>query len=127
MKRALVLICLASALLGACSAAHSSYAAKGTVTGRLVIDGGPSGVPPNRPVQGVVRFIGGHQPPVTVSTNAAGVFWVQLPPGRYDVSDRSPHILEESGGTSRQEWSASVPVTITEHHTTAITLTWFVP
>jgi hypothetical protein len=31
------------------------------------------------------------------------------------------------GGTSRQVWSASVPVSVAVHQTTAITLTMIVP
>jgi hypothetical protein len=129
VKRGRALICLVAVLLAACSAAHRSHPALRTaVTGRLVVEGGPSGLPAIRPIRGIVRFIGGHHLPVTVSTDAAGVFSVQLPPGRYQVSDRSPQMLEGSGiGTSHEVWSAPVPVTVKAHHITAITLTWFVP
>ncbi len=122
MKRALALMCLIAVLLVACSAAPHNHPALGAVTGRLVIEGGAGGAPPVRPIQGVVQFIGGRHLPVTVSTNVAGAFWVQLPVGRYQVSDRSPHVLGPGGA-----WSAAAPVTVTAHHTTAITLTLFVP
>jgi hypothetical protein len=32
-----------------------------------------------------------------------------------------------ASGTSRPEWSTPVPVTVTEHHTTTITLASIVP
>jgi hypothetical protein len=130
MKRARALTCLAAALLAAaCSTAHAPPL--GAVTGRLVLEGGPLGPrgrqPGTRAIPGTVKFTGVHQP-VTVRTNSAGVFSVQLPAGRYQVTDRSPRLLEiGANGTSRQEWSAPVAVTVTAHHTTTITLTSIVP
>jgi hypothetical protein len=127
VKRAGALICLAATLLAACSAAHGSDRALGTVTGKLVIEGGPGGLPHIRRIQGVVRFVGRGHVLVAARTNAVGVFRVRLPIGRYQVSGRSPHILEGSDGTSHQVWSASVPVIVTARHTSKITLTWYVP
>jgi hypothetical protein len=130
MKRAQALTCLAAVLLAAaCSTAHAPPL--GTVTGRLVLEGGPLGPggqqPGTRAIPGTVKFTGAGQP-VTVRTNSAGVFSVQLPAGRYQVADRSPRLLETgANGTSRQEWSAPVAVTVTAHHTTTITLTSIVP
>ena len=132
MKHAQALICLAAVLLpAACSAAHSA-SSPGTVNGRLVLEGGPLGPggqqPGTRPIPGTVRFADGHHRPVTVRTTSAGAFSVQLPAGRYQVSDRSPRVLlVNADGTSSQEWSTPVPVTITAHHTTTITLTIIVP
>lgn len=92
-----------------------------------MVEGAPSGLPHIRAIQGVVRFIRRGHVPVTGRTNAAGVFRVHLPIGRYQVSDRSPHVLEGSGSTPHQVWSAPVPVTVTARHTTKITLKWYVP
>jgi len=97
-----------------------------------VLEGGPLGPggqqPGIRPIAGTVRFTGGDHQPVTVRTSSAGVFSVRLPPGRYLVSDSSPSVqLVSADGTSRQEWSTPVWVTITAHHTTTITLTSIVP
>jgi hypothetical protein len=131
MKRAQALTCLAAMLLpAACSTAHAPPL--GTVTGRLVLEGGPLGPagqqPGTRGIPGTVKFTGGHHQPVTVRTNNAGVFSVQLPAGRYQVTDRSPRLLEISAnGSSHQEWSAPVAVTVTAHHATTITLTSIVP
>jgi hypothetical protein len=129
MNRARALIWLAAMLLpAACTAAHASAPPVGTVTGRLVIEGGPIGLPPIRPLPGTVRFTGGPDGPVTVRTNSAGVFSVRLPPGRYRVSDRSPRlVLVTINGTSHLEWSVPVSVTVTAHHTTRITLASIVP
>jgi hypothetical protein len=133
MKRAQALICLTAVLvLAGCSAAHDGAPSAGTVTGRLVLEGGalgPGGKQPGiRPITGTVRFTGGDHPAVTVGTGRTGGFSVQLPPGRYLVSDRSPSVqLASVDGTSRQEWSAPVWVTVTAHHTTTITLASIVP
>ena len=133
MKRAQALICLAAVLLpAACSAAHDSAPSAGTVTGRLVLEGGPLGAngqqPGMRPIAGTVRFTGGEHQAVTVRTSSSGVFFVRLPAGRYQVSDRSPLVqVASADGTSRQEWSTPVLVTVTAYHTTTITLTSIVP
>ena len=129
MNRVRALIWLAAVLLpAACTAAHASAPPPGTVTGRLVIEGGPTGLPPIRPIPGTVRFTGDGHGPVTVRTNRAGVFSVQLPPGRYRVSDRSPQLLlVGANGVGHQEWSVPVTVTVIAHHTTRITLTSIVP
>jgi len=133
MKRAQALICLAAVLLPAAwPAAHHSAPSAGTVTGRLVLEGGPLGVngqqPGIRPIAGTVRFTSGDHQAVTVRTTSSGVFSVRLPAGRYQVSDRSPVVqVASADGTSRQEWSTPVPVTVTAHHTTSIMLTIIVP
>jgi hypothetical protein len=133
VTRARALICLAAVLLSAaCAPACDSAMPVGTVTGRLVLEGGAQGPggqqPGTRPIPGTVRFADGHHRPVTVRANGAGVFSVQLPVGRYQVSDRSPRIVRVSAdGTRRQEWSTPVPVTVTAHHTVTITLISIVP
>ena len=133
MRRAQALICLAAVLLpAACSAAHDGAPSAGTVTGRLVLEGrplGPNGQQPGiRPIPGTVRFTGGGHQAVTVRTSSSGAFSEQLPAGRYQVSDRSPRVdLVSADGTSREEWSTPVWVTVTAHHTTTITLTIIVP
>ena len=133
MKRAHALICLAVVLLpAACSAAHDAASSAGTVTGRLVLQGGPIGPggqqPGIRPIGGTVRFTSGQFGSVTVRTTSSGVFSVQLPIGRYQVSDRSPSAqLVSADGTSSQEWSTPVWVSVTAHHTSAIALTIIVP
>jgi hypothetical protein len=133
VKRAQALIFLTAVLvLAGCSAAHDSAPSAGIVTGRLLLEGGPIGPngqqPGIRPIAGTVRFTGDDHQPVTVRTTSAGVFSVRLPPGRYLVSDRSPSVqLASASGTSQPEWSTPVPVTVTAHHTTSVTLTSIVP
>jgi hypothetical protein len=133
VKRSQALVCLTAVLaLAGCSAAHDSAPSAGTVTGRLLLEGGPMGPngqqPGIRPIAGTVRFTGGDHQPVTVRTTSAGVFSVRLPPGRYLVSDRSPSVqVVSASGTSRPEWSTPVPVTVTAHHTATITLASIVP
>jgi hypothetical protein len=133
VKRAPALICLAAMLLPAgCTAAHSAVPAGGTVTGRLMLEGGalgPGGHQPGlRSIPGTVKFTGGQHRPITIRTGSSGMFSVQLPAGRYYVSDRSPRLLQvNSAGIGSQTWSRPVSVTVTPHHTTRITLTSIVP
>jgi hypothetical protein len=132
VRRALALVCLAGLLLPvACASAASPAPPRGTVAGRLTIEGGPVGAagqqPRTRPIPGTVQFISGHRR-ITVRVSGSGRFFVQLPPGRYLVSDRSPRLLQVgTDGVGRQTWSRPVPVTVTLHRTTKITLTNIVP
>jgi hypothetical protein len=133
MRRVQALVWLAAMLLPvACTAAASSTAPRGTVTGRLVFEGGPLPLngrqPGPHPVSGTVQFINGNHRRTTVHVTSSGRFSVQLPAGRYDVLDRSPHILEVgANGVGHQTWSRAAPVTVTPHHTTKITLTFIAP
>jgi hypothetical protein len=65
MKRIQAVICLAAMLLpAACAAACDHTPAPGTVTGRLIIDGGPISPhgkqPGPHPIPGTVKFTGGQ-------------------------------------------------------------------
>jgi hypothetical protein len=124
-------------LLAACTAARASAAApRGAIAGRLMVEGGPpplgrAGQQPGiriRPIPGTVQFISSQHQRFTVRVNASGRFSVQLPAGRYEVSWRSPDLLEVgASGTGRQTWSSPVPVVVTGHHTTKVPLTMIVP
>jgi hypothetical protein len=133
MRRALALVCLAGMLLPvACASAASPAPPRGTVAGRLTLEGGPLGAagqqPRTRPIPGTVQFISGQHRRITVRVNGSGRFFVQLPPGRYLVSDRSPRLLQVgTDGVGHQTWSRPVPVTVAPHRTTKITLTTIVP
>jgi hypothetical protein len=77
----------------------------GQVTGRLVKQGGQS--PGQRPMSGTVVLAGTGHPQVTVRVTDSGNFSVRLPPGRYRISGPC---------------SQSLPVTVTAHHATRVTL-----
>lgn len=131
MRRAGALICLGALLLPAPCAAGSPARPCGTVAGGLILEGGPispGGQQPGpRPIPGTVQFMGYHQR-ITVRVDRSGKFAVQLPAGRYEVSDRSPRLLEVgTDGIARETWSYPRPVTVIPHHTTKITLTTIVP
>lgn len=114
-------------------------AGTGRLTGRFVMEGGP--ISPNgqqpgeRPLPGTVTLTTAGQRPVTIQVGASGRFSVWLPPGRYQVSGRTPNIEQASsaevgsGATQGVELPCSRPlsVTITAGHTAAITLTCIVP
>ena len=127
-------------LLTACAAGSSQRTAtgsgqdhaRGTVTGRLVREGGPLGPggqqPGAHPIPGTIRFTTGQHRVIMVRTSRAGWFSVQLPAGKYQVADRSPRLLlVAANGIARQTWSRPVTVTVTGHHVTRITLVIAVP
>jgi hypothetical protein len=69
----------------------------------------------------------GHQP-VTVTVGSSGTFSVPLPPGRYQVSGRSPDVMEIDGGHSRElPCSQPASAVVTTGQTATITLTCVVP
>ena len=145
MKLARAVSCLAALLLlTACAAGPGQRTgqptapgpgrdpARGTVTGRLVREGGPLGPggqqPGAHPIPGTIRFTAGQHRVITVRTSRAGTFSVQLPAGKYQVSDRSPRLLlVAADGIARQTWSRPVTVTVSARHVTRITLVIAVP
>jgi len=133
VRRAQTVICLAAMLLpAACAAACGQASAPGTVTGRLIVDGGPIGPHGRQPgthaIPGTIKFTGSEDQVVTIRTGRTGVFSGQLPAGRYSVSYRSPHLLAAgSRGPFHQTWAQPVSVAVTADHTTKITLTAYVP
>ena len=69
----------------------------------------------------------GHQA-VTVEVGSSGEFSVPLPPGSYQVSGRSPDIMEVNGGHSRElPCSQPTSVVVTAGQTGTLTLTCIVP
>jgi hypothetical protein len=130
----------AAALVGVGLAAASAAPATrppassgGMVTGRLLIEGGPINIrsgqqPGKRPIPGTIRFTSTRSRTVTARADSSGTFTVRLPAGTYDVSFRTPRILEVNGnGTSHQTWSSPSTVTVTPRHTTRIILISIVP
>jgi hypothetical protein len=130
---------LAGPLLAGCGTAgvrepvtgHVTAKAAGHVTGKLVMAGGPLGPggqqPRERPLPGTVTFTAGHRT-VSVKVGTAGTFSVLLPPGRYQVSGRSPSVLEVDGATSRElPCSQPTAATVTAGHTATVTVACIVP
>jgi hypothetical protein len=77
------------------------------VTGRLLVEGGPVNIrsgrqPGKRPIPGTIRFTSARHRTVTARAGSSGTFTARLSAGTYDVSFRTPRILEQdSNGTSR--------------------------
>ncbi len=137
------------ALAGCATASQSGHpsltsntgaaAVTGHLTGRFVMEGGPISPtgqqPGERPIPGTVTLTATGHHSVTIQVGASGKFAAWLPPGRYQVSGRSPDIEEASsvqagsGASQGVELPCSRPlsVTITAGHTAAITLTCIVP
>ena len=117
---------------GCASAGGQVQPAAGRLAGKLVMEGGPMGPggtqPGERPMSGTVTFTrAGHQA-VTVTVGSSGEFSVPLSPGRYQVSGRSPDIMEVDGGHSR-ELPCSQPssVVVSAGNTATLTLACIVP
>ena len=131
MTRRLQAIIAVSALMltAACASADPPPASpSGSVTGKLVIEGGPispGGQQPGpRPIPGTVQFTARGRPSVTARADSSGTFSVTLPAGTYDVSGSSPSI---SGANGQAPCSRPLSVAVTSKHTTTITLICIVP
>ncbi len=137
------------ALAGCATASQSGHpsltshtgasAVTGHLTGRFVMEGGPISPtgqqPGERPIPGTLTLTAAGHHPVTIQVGDSGRFSAWLPPGRYQVSGRSPDIEEASsaqagsGASQGVELPCSQPlsVTIAAGRTAAITLTCIVP
>jgi hypothetical protein len=133
-------------LLAGCGTAHAldhiaTKPVTGHVDGRFLIWGGTlkqsqSGP---RPLRGVVTFTAAGHQRVKVRVGPSGAFSVSLPPGRYQVSGRSPSIMTVSKGgvvgvhglIKGSEWESpcpqAQPVTVTAHHTVRASVICYVP
>jgi len=132
MKRLLVTVSLAALPLAACAGDPGVASPRGTVTGRLMLEGGPISLagrqPSNRPIPGTVQFADGRHQPLLAHVARSGNFSASLPPGRYTATGRSPRVIEVSNGTNHETTcSQPLSVTVKPHHTTTITLTCIVP
>src|SRR5690242_8606928 len=137
MKPIHVPACLLGGLLltgpaAGCASAAAQPPASGHLTGRLVMEGGPLGPggkqPGERAMSGTVTVTSAGHHRVTVTVGPSGTFSVPLPPGRYQVSGRSPDVMEIDGGRSRElPCSQPTSAVVTAGKTATITLTCIVP
>ena len=137
MKSIRVPACLLGGLLltglaAGCASAGAQPPTSGHLTGRLVMEGGPLGPggkqPGERVMSGAVTVTSAGHRPVTVTVGTSGTFSVPLPPGRYQVSGRSPDVVEIDGG-HRRELPCSQPTSavVTAGQTATIRLACVVP
>jgi hypothetical protein len=134
-------LCISACLLGGflliplaagCASATAQPPASGHLTGKLVREGGPLGPggkqPGERAMSGTVTVASAGRRPVTVTVGSSGTFSVPLPPGRYQVSGRSPDVMEIDGGHSRElPCSQPTSAVVAAGQTATITLTCVVP
>ena len=79
-------------------------------------------------MSGTVTFTAAGRQAVTVTVGSSGEFSVPLPPGRYQVSGRSPDVMEVDGGRSRElPCSQPTSVVVSAGNTAAVTLACVVP
>ena len=130
--RAVTVVAVVLLLAAACGGTARPGSPRGTVTGTLVLTGGP--VPPggsqpeSRPIDGTIEFRRTGRQPVKVHAGRSGTFSASLPAGTYQAIARSPHVVEVSGGTVRQPpCSKSQQVKVTAGHRTTIALACIVP
>ena len=96
------------------------------------MEGGPLGPggqqPGTRPLPGTVTFTAGHRH-VSVQAGSSGTFSAWLPPGRYQVSGRSPDIKTGDGSGTWRELPYSQPtaVTVTAGQLSVVSVTCSVP
>ena len=111
---------------------HPPARATAHVTGKLLIEGGAMGPggqqPGERPIPGTVTFTRAGHRPVAVGVGTSGKFSAALPPGRYQVTGRSPDIITvtDSGKDLVQTCGGPFSVTVTARHTATIAVVCFV-
>jgi hypothetical protein len=127
---------LTGLLLAGCGAAGAQTGghapARGHLTGKLVMEGGPLGPggrqPGERPIRGTVTLTAAGHRQITVQVGHSGAFSLTLLPGRYQVSGRSPSIMEAGNGGERElPCSQPLSVTVTREHTATVTVACIVP
>jgi hypothetical protein len=127
---------LAVGLLAGCAAAlaqpHVAGQPDGRVTGHLIMEGGPiqpSGQQPVRPIPGTVTFTAAGHRSTSIQVGNSGTFSVRLSPGRYQISAKSPRIIEVDAAGHDHELPCSQPlsVTVKAGHPAAITIACIVP
>jgi hypothetical protein len=135
--------CLALMLAAGCASQPVGHAAsravgqtradaRGTVTGRLVMEGGPLGPggqqPDSHPIPGLIAFTRAGHRVLTVRAGRSGLFSARLLAGTYRIAGRSPRLTEVSNGKTRiTPCSHPASVTVTARHATRITLACVVP
>jgi hypothetical protein len=147
MKTLLIGTCLAAGLLSGCAAAASpatggpaakgpatqSQTAAGRLTVRMIMEGGPMGAdgkqPGPRPISGTVTITAAGRSPVTVAVGSSGTRSVPLPPGRYQVTGRSPALMtvDDQGHSREDPFSPPASAIVTAGHTATVTLGAIVP
>ncbi len=99
--------CAVAASAATGGAAHHTHlpsdaSGRGTVTGKLVMEGGPvdprKPQPRIRPIPGTVRFTQGGRRVASVHVGRSGKFTIALAPGTYAAVGRSPDVLQVSNG-----------------------------
>jgi hypothetical protein len=128
-------------VLAGCSAASAHGAApaggaglgpaRGKVTGRLLLEGGPLRAggrqPGRRPVRGTVWFTAAGHRRATVQVTSSGVFSAWLVPGRYAVSGSSPRVRQAGRAGRAAPCARSVPATVQPGRVTRIAVVCIVP
>lgn len=105
----------------------------GTVVGTFMRVGGPLGAngsqPPSIPLRGTVTFSATRRRTVAVSVGKTGMFSLRLRPGVYQVSGRSPQLLEvlASGATAETPCAGPVLVTVVAGRTVHLSVVCAVP
>jgi hypothetical protein len=90
---------------------------------------GPNGQQPSaRAIPGTVMFTTAGHRPVTVTVGPSGRFSQQMPPGRYQVSGRTPYIETVTGsGKTLVQTCGLTSASVTAGHTTSVELICYVP
>ena len=105
----------------------------GTVTGKLVMEGGAVGVrdggaPPERPLSGLVKFVSNGRQVAAVTVGANGLFTIRLAAGVYGVEGCTPQIQGvDSGGADVDDCAPPIHTLVRAGVTTAVPIRFIVP
>jgi len=102
----------------------------GTVSGTLIMEGGPAPGTAMTVMPGTVQLsVHGHRV-VTIHVPPTGTFRVQIPVGTYEVAATTQAIHQENSGGETVKGSGSCPhrpITVTAGKRTSIRVSCFVP
>jgi len=120
------LVLAVSACFSHPAGARSVY---GTVSGTLVMEGGPAPGTATALIPGTVELsVHGHRV-VTIHVPMTGTFRARVPVGKYEVAAITPriHHVNSSGKVTGSGFCAHPPITVTAGKRMSIRVTCFVP
>jgi hypothetical protein len=99
----------------------------GSVTGEMILEGGPYPHDGPRPITGTVRFLSGGRLVVALQVGKSGKFQTTLPPGTYRVDACTPQVQSVSAKGHRDDCLRPTSARVRSGATTTVKLFVTVP
>jgi hypothetical protein len=107
--------------------AHHAVETPGSVTGDMILEGGPYPHDGPRPITGTVRFLIGGRLVVALKVGKSGRFQTTLPPGTYSVDACTPQVQTVSARGHRDDCLRPRSARVRSGATTTVKLLVIVP